>query len=137
MKPMLINGLTKEKFAAFCYEKADELRPGWRKEVFFTDDEIPTEWIWKAPREDHGFALSALGINLLEKCLGMEPYIIETDRSLSSELILDLAHYMPWPYYIVPNLPGSKLHIYSREVAVWAALQNNDIEKIIHMYKMA
>lgn len=137
MTPLLINGMTKSEFAEYLIGEADKINSKWQEERFFTNKEIESEWIWRSVGDQYGFALSALGINLFEKVLGITPYILEGDTNFNGDLVVRLDKYMPYPYYYTANLQGPLLFIYSSEVTIMAALYNNDLNKLLDMYELS
>lgn len=135
MPAMLIKGLTKEEFGLKCIELADDINPDWREEVFNVTKFEP-DWIWKSPASrNHGFALTNAGAKLLEECLNVTPYVIVSSERASGELLVRLDKCMPWPYVIYPYIGETQVLLYSTEMAVWAALQDNDLMKLIEMFE--
>ncbi len=129
-----IKGMSKKQFLAKCIILADELNSNWEQEFFNVDNFVPTS-IWNSPSEIHGFALSFIGGKFFEQALQLTPYYIKTDLLYSKDL-LDLNKRMPWPY-TAGKFEGSlttKVGIYSSEVAVWAALYDNDLELLLEAY---
>ena len=131
-----IKGLTKAEFLEKCMEKANELNPNWESDIFNCDNFVPSV-IWNSANDAHGFALSFVGAKFFERALQLTPYYMEV-RFLYSRDLLDLNKRMPWPYS-AGRFEGAlitKIGIYSQEVAVWAALYDNDLDALIEAYSM-
>ena len=129
-----IQGLTKAEFLDMCLAKADELNPNWEQDYFHVNNFVP-KTIWVNSGESSGFALTPIGGRFFECALQLEPYYIETHFMYSKDHIT-LSRRMPWPY-TAGRFDGSlitKIGIFSREVAVWAALYDNDLEKLLQAY---
>ena len=134
MEKRTIKGLSKEQFVEECITIAALKNPGWERDIFNVDNFIP-RLIWNTPAEDKGFALSTIGASFFENALGLTPYYLEV-RFLYSKDLLELAKRMPWPYSS-GRFEGSlitKVGIYSSEVAVWAALYDNDLNALLEAY---
>jgi len=126
--------MTKKKFLEECIIIADKLNPTWEQDFFHVNNFVPAT-IWNSVSNTHGFALSPLGGRFFEQALQLTPYYIKTDLLYSKDLV-NLNKRMPWPY-TVGKFDGSlntKIGIYSAEVAVWAALYNNDLELLLEAY---
>ena len=129
-----IKGMTKDIFLKECISIANRLNPTWEQDYFHVDNFVPTS-IWNAVSNTRGFALSFIGGQFFEKALQLTPYYIKTDLLYSKDLI-NLNKRMPWPY-IAGKYEGTlntRIGIYSSEVAVWAALYNNDLERLLEAY---
>ena len=123
-----INGITKAEFEKECISKADEINPGWLHDIFKWDDFNPGV-MWTSAAPTHGFALSFTGKKFFDKALQLTPYYIETMVLYNKDLV-DLYRYMPWPYTVDNRTVG----IYSSEVAVWAALYDNDLDELLKAF---
>ena len=126
-----IKGLTKAEFLEKAIKIADDLNPNWERDIFNCDNFVPSV-VWNSANDTHGFALSFVGGKFFEQALQLTPYYLET-RFLYSRDLLDLNKRMPWPYS-ASRFEGSlitKIGIYSQEVAVWAALYDNDLDALI------
>jgi len=131
-----IRGMPKAQFLAECIKLADELHPNWQRDIFQMANFIPSV-IWTAANDSNGFALSTIGARFFQECLNITPYYIEC-RFLYSGDIIKLSKRMPWPY-TAGRFEGSlmtKVGIYSQEVAVWAALYDNDLEALLDAYSL-
>ena len=134
MEARTIKGMPKAQFLSECIEIANKINPTWEQDVFSTDNFIPSV-IWTSSCDSNGFALSAVGARFFQECLKLTPYTIEV-RFLYSGDILKLSKRMPWPY-TAGRFEGSlmtKVGIYSQEVAVWAALYDNDLDALLEAY---
>ncbi len=124
-----INGvLTKAEFSQECMLKADEINPTWVFDVFKWDDFDP-DGMWTSADPTHGFSLSFTGKKFFDKALLLTPYNIETMVLYNRDLV-SLFKHMPWPYTVDVKTVG----IYSSEVAVWAALYDNDLDELLKAY---
>ena len=123
-----INGLTKAEFVNKCILKADEINPTWSLDIFKSVD-IDPKSIWKSADETHGFSLSFVGEIFFNEALQLTPYYIETMILYNKDLV-NLNKHMPWPYVV----DIKKIGIYSSEVAVWAALCDNDLDALLKAY---
>lgn len=129
-----IKGLSKAEFLTKCIDIANEINPNWEQDIFKLDNLAP-KLIWNSASDSHGFALSTVGAKFFEQALQLTPYYIEVKLLYSKDLI-NLNKRMPWPY-VAGRFEGSlftKIGIYSSEVAVWAALYDNDLEKLLEAY---
>jgi len=129
-----IKGLSKAEFLEKCIAIADELNPNWEREIFNCDNFVPNV-VWNSANDNHGFALSFVGGKFFEQALQLTPYYLEVQFLYSKDLI-NLNKRMPWPY-TAGRFEGSlvtKIGIYSSEVAVWAALYDNDLEQLLQAY---
>ena len=129
-----IKGMSKAQFLDECIEIANDINPNWQRDVFNMDNFIPNV-IWTAPGDRNGFALSAIGARFFQQCLHLTPYTVEV-KFLYSGDIIRLSKRMPWPY-TAGRFEGSlmtKVGIYSQEVAVWAALYDNDLNALLDAY---
>jgi hypothetical protein len=134
METRTIKGMPKAQFLNECIKLADEINPSWEHDVFATDNFVPSV-IWTSSCDSNGFALSTVGARFFQECLQLTPYFIEC-RFLYSGDIIKLSKRMPWPY-TAGRFNGSlmtKIGIYSQEVAVWAALYDNDLEALLEAY---
>lgn len=131
---MDIQGLTKAQFTEKCIEEANVINPNWEREVFGVET-FNSKQIWASPSSTSGLALSSIGTRFFNECLGLKPYVLET-KNMPSRTIIQLASTMPWPYTMAkfPGMVATKVGIYSSEVAVWAALYDNDLEQLIEAY---
>ena len=130
----LIKGLTKDEFMTKCLEIADDINPTWERDIFKLDNLAPN-LVWKSSSDQHGFSLSFVGGKFFEEALQLTPYYLNVEF-LHSKDLLDLNKRMPWPY-TVNRYDGSlitRIGIYSAEVAVWAALYDNDLNALIEAY---
>jgi len=134
MELRTIQGLTKEEFTQKCIDKADEINPKWEREVFHVTTFNP-KLIWASPAPTSGLALSSIGTKFFNEALLLTPYHMEVDK-LPNRLIIRLATNMPWPYTMArfPGMVATRIGIYSSEVAVWAALHDNDLERLLEGY---
>ncbi len=138
-----INGILKAEFTDRCFAKATEIDPEWPRKLYGRDEVKPEE-LWLAPSPSMGFSLTSIGNVFFEKALQLSPYIIDSNVRMTSDTIVKLDKLMPWPYYVgqmggmrytgmVPS-PNIRFSLYSSEVAVWAALYDNDILKLLEAY---
>jgi len=135
MPEMFIKGLTKVEFGNQCIELADGINPNWRQDVFKVKEFNP-DWIWKSPAShNHGFALSNTGAKLLEECLCITPHVIHSSVRATGEILVRLDKCMPWPYVIYPYLAETQVLLYSTEMTVWSALQDDDLIKLIETFE--
>ena len=134
MESRKIQGMTKEQFLEKCLTIADQLNPTWEQDYFNVDNFVPAT-IWNSSSGIHGFALSFIGGKFFEQALQLTPYFLEV-RLLYNKDLLNLNKRMPWPY-TAGRFEGSlttKIGIYSSEVAVWAALYDNDLDLLLEAY---
>lgn len=134
MEIRYLNGMTKAQFLEQCIEIADGLNPNWQQDIFHLDNFVPSI-VWNTACDSRGFALSAIGGKFFEEALQLTPYYIECKFMYSGD-ILRLSKLMPWPY-TSSKYEGSlitRIGIYSSEVAVWAALYDNDLELLLKAY---
>lgn len=126
--------MTKAEFADKCMIIAEELNPNWKQDIFQCDIFVP-KIIWNSATAVHGLALSIAGGKFFEQALQLTPYYIKT-RLLHSKELIDLNKVMPWPYTVtrVEQEFAVMVGIYSSEVAVWAALYDNDLEELLTAY---
>lgn len=123
-----INGMTKAEFTAECIAKADKINPTWSRDIFTCDD-FDSTLMWISADPTHGFSLSFAGKKFFDEVLQLTPYYIKTVLLYNKDLV-DLNKHMPWPYTVDFKTIG----IYSSEVAVWAALYNNDLNALLKAY---
>jgi len=137
-----ISGLSKSQFITECIKQADLNNPSWRQDIFsvyrHSEDETTdavSSLIWTAQSAFAGFALSRIGVKFFESGLNLIPYYINSEP-LTSRGIVDLDKLMPWPYATAafPGMTKMRIAIYSSEVAVWAALYDNDLDKLLDAY---
>jgi len=137
-----ISGLSKSQFITECIKQADIIGSYWRRNIFsvygYSEDETTdavSSLVWTAQSSFAGFALSGHGVKFFESGLNLIPYYINS-KPLTSRGIVHLDKLMPWPY-ATSKLPGTammRIAIYSSEVAVWAALYNNNLDKLLNAY---
>jgi len=132
-----IKGLTKKEFIESCYELATKENPNWMMDDFKTD-RFDDSWVWVTKASNSGFAVSKTGMRFLTKSLKIKPYIIEANpyRMLGSTIV-KLDRYMPWPYRMEHTVSGVIFYLFSSEVAVWAAMYDNDINKLLDIYEQS
>ena len=134
MSERTVQGLTKAEFVQECMKQADQINPNWEKEIFGVETFNP-KLIWASSTPTAGLALSGVGVRFFNEALQLEPYILET-KFMPSKTIIKLASTMPWPYATArfPGHVATNIAIYSSEVAVWAALYDNDLEQLLEAY---
>jgi hypothetical protein len=134
MKERKIKGLTKAEFIETCIAKANEINPNWEREIFQVENFVP-KVIWQSASPTSGLALSGIGAKFFNDALKLKPYFLDT-KYLTSREIIKLAAIMPWPYAMAtfPGVLTTRIAIYSAEVAVWAALYDNDLDKLLEAY---
>jgi hypothetical protein len=134
MEERKIHGLTKEEFTAKCMDQATAINPNWERDIFNVETFVP-KMIWASASPTSGLALSSTGTKFFNEALGLQPYLLET-KHMPSKTIIKLASAMPWPYTMArfPGMVATRIGIYSSEVAVWAALYDNDLEQLLEAY---
>jgi len=139
-KKRTIKGKSKTEFMLDCFAKAREINPGWTKEIFHFngayDEETLTSLMWKNSSDVHGLQLSITGDLFFKQALKLDPYEIQID-SITGMRVVQMSKNLPWPYTVSLLRPpgnGYTVTLYSEEVAVWAALYGNDIDKLMEAY---
>jgi len=143
MATRYIDGMTKHDFITSCFAKASEINSDWEQEVFSmpmgTAKDSLDSLVWKSSADTYGLQLSVSGSLFFSSALQLTPYQIEVNsRDMSNKIMLGLSKYMPWPYaitYSTRNMESKYIiSMYSSEVAVWAAMFDNNIERILESY---
>lgn len=129
-----VQGLTKAQFTEKCIEQANKINPNWERDVFKVENFNPKQ-IWASASSTSGLALSSIGTKFFNEALNLKPYTLEA-KHMNSRTIIKLASTMPWPYTMArfPGMVETKIGIYSSEVAVWAALYDNDLQQLLEAY---
>ena len=117
------------------YEQAFDRNPNWQ-ETIFKNGNVDKQSIWSAPGPKFGLNLSEVGLVFFQKALQIIPYNIKSNIRLTNHNIIRMNKLMPWPYYMARGAGFSHIliSIYSSEVSIWAALYDNDIEKLLEAY---